>query len=411
MPSGHCAVRDGLAFMGRTTLCLSAAAAFPGSSRAARRTSSQKRVSLSMRSSIRFWTRQFAVALGVATAIVAFASGSGAQEPAGDAPVPVVVRRPSHMVRSNYVALSGDVEGLRTTSIGFLVPGLVATVTAHEGDFVGAGQVLATLDRTEYDINVEMATAQHERAEDEFTRAKAMFESKGIPENDFHKAGTAVRLARAQEAMAKKKLQDTRLTAPMSGMLARRGIEPGEQAGPGLPVFTIAQVVPVQVRVGVPESEISRIAIGDRATVTIPALKGASFTGRVRLVGIAADPASRTYTAKIEVPNALRTLKPGMIAEVRISGSESVDALTIPAEAVVRDASGVLRVFVYEPKSLRAYARRVTIGSAYGQEVEVRKGVGAEDLVVVGGQHRVREGSRVTAKNVTAPVVVPRGRR
>jgi RND family efflux transporter MFP subunit len=266
--------------------------------------------------------------------------------------------------------------------------------------------VLATPDKTEYDLNVEMAAAQRERAEDEYKRAKTMFEAKAIPENDFNKAGTGVRLARAQEAMARKKLQDTRLTAPMSGMLARRGIEPGEQAGPGLPVFTIAQIEPAQVRVGVPESEVSRIAVGERATVTIPSLKGASFAGRVRLVGIASDPGSRTYTAKIELSNSGHRLRPGMIAEVRIDGSESIDALTIPAEAVVRDESGVLRVFVYEAKSLRAYSRRVSIGAAYDQEVEVREGVGPGDMVVIGGQHRVREGSRVAARVVSVPQVV-----
>ncbi|MEP6992234.1 MAG: efflux RND transporter periplasmic adaptor subunit, partial [bacterium] len=245
-----------------------------------------------------------------------------AQAPATDAAVPVLVRAPGHIVRSNFVALSGEVEGLRTASIGFNVPGVVARVEAKEGDFVRQGQVLATLDRTEYDINVEMATAQRERAEDEYRRAKIVFEAKGIPENDFNKAGTGVRLARAQEAMARKKLQDTRLAAPMSGMLARRGIEPGEQAAPGYPLFTIAQIEPAQVRVGVPESEVSRMAVGSRATVSIPSLKGASFAGRVRLVGIAADPASRTYTVKVEVANMGRKLRPGMIAEVRIEGSE-----------------------------------------------------------------------------------------
>jgi RND family efflux transporter MFP subunit len=365
----------------------------------------KKRVRVSMRSPVRLRNRWFLLVVAgimvrLAAAPVMLARGSSAQEPTGDAPIPVLVRRPSHVNRSNYVTLSGDVEGSRTASIGFIVPGVVAHVDPKEGDFVRAGQVLATLDKTEYDINVEMAAAQRERAEDEYKRAKTMFDSHGIPENDFNKAGTAVRLARAQEAMAKKKLQDTRLTAPMSGMLARRGIEPGEQAGPGLPVFTIVQIEPVQVRVGVPETEISRIAIGDRTNITVPALKGKSFVGRVRLVGIAADPASRTYTAKIEIPNNSRSLKPGMIAEIRISGSESIDALTIPAEAVVRDASGVLRVYLYEAKSQRVYARRVMIGSAYGQEVEVRQGIAAADMVVIGGQHRVREGSRVTARVV-----------
>lgn len=349
--------------------------------------------------------------IGLAVMLLLAARGSNAQEAATEASIPVLVRSPAHVVRSNYVALSGDVEGSRTASIGFIVPGVVARVDPKEGDFVRAGQVLATLDKTEYEINVEMAAAQRERAEDEYKRAKVVFEAHGIPENDFNKAGTAVRLARAQDAMARKKLQDTRLTAPMSGMLARRGIEPGEQAGPGLPVFTIAQIEPVQVRVGVPESEVSRIAIGGKATVTIPSLKGASFVGRVRLVGIASDPASRTYTAKVELSNSGRRLRPGMIAEVRIDGSESIDALTIPAEAVVRDASGILRVFVYEAKSVRVYSRRVSIGAAYGQEVEVREGLAANDMVVIGGQHRVREGSRVAARVVAASEPVVRTKR
>jgi membrane fusion protein (multidrug efflux system) len=358
------------------------------------------------------WLPLIAVSvLGLAAMLMLPSRGSNAQEPATDASIPVLVRSPAHLVRSNYVALSGDVEGSRTASIGFIVPGVVAHVDPKEGDFVREGQVLATLDKTEYDINVEMAAAQRERAEDEYKRAKVVFESHGIPENDFNKAGTAVRLARAQEAMARKKLQDTRLVAPMSGMLARRGIEPGEQVGPGMPVFTIAQIDPVQVRVGVPESEISRIAVGGRALVTIPSLKGASFVGRVRLVGIASDPASRTYTAKVELSNSGHMLRPGMIAEVRINGSESVDALTIPAEAVVRDASGILRVFVYDAKSVRVYSHRVSIGAAYGQEVEVREGVAAGDMVVIGGQHRVREGSRVSAKVVSAPEPVVRAKR
>ena len=346
----------------------------------------------------------------LATMLPVDARGGNAQEPATDAAIPVLVRSPAHVQRSNFVALSGDVEGSRTANIGFIVPGVVSRVEVREGDQVSQGQVLATLDKTEYDINVELASAQRERAEDEYKRAKTMFESKGIPENDYNKAGTAVRMARAQEAMARKKLADTRLTAPMSGLLARRSIEPGEQAGPGMPVFSIAQIDPVQIRVGVPETEVSRIRIGDRATVIVPALRSANFSGRVRLVGVAADAASRTYTAKIDVPNGNRLLKPGMIAEVRISGSESVDALTIPAEAVVRDASGVLRVYVYDPKSLRAYGKRVTVGAAYGQEVEVKQGLGPNDMVVIGGQHRVREGSKVSARIVAGSEAVAKER-
>lgn len=331
------------------------------------------------------------------------ASARGAPPPSASAPldqpadsaIPVAVRSVRHLVRSAYVELSGDVEGLRTVSVGFQVPGVVASVGPTEGRAVRRGELLAALDPRDYELNLEMATAQRERAEDEYKRAQTMFAQKGIPENDFNKATTGLRLARAQEAMARKKLADSRIIAPLSGVIARRGIEPGEQAGPGLPVFTIVQLDPAQVRVGVPEAQIGRVAVGQAATITIPALKGRRFTGRVRVVGIAADPAARSYTTKIEVSNPGGVLRPGMIADVRIQSSDVVDALTIPPEAVVADAAGITTVFVYSAKEKRVHSRRVELGSAYGQEIEVRRGLGRDDLVVVGGQHRVREGSLV----------------
>ncbi len=345
---------------------------------------------------------------GLAGLLALAGCSSGAQQPASNAAagVPVLVRRPAHVRRASSVALSGDVNASKTVSVGFTVPGVVASVGANEGDAVRAGQVLATLDTTEYAIGVDMAVAQRERAEDEYRRAKMVFDSRGVPADDFDKAATAVRLAKAQEALARKKLQDTRLTAPISGVLARRGIEVGEQTGPGYPTFTIMRIEPAEVRVGVPESEIARIAVGAPATIIVPSLRNASFHGTVRMVGIAADPAARTYPVKIEVPNERHILRPGTIAEVHIGGTDMVDALTIPPEAVVRDADGVLRVFVYDAKSARVYGRRVDIGTAYGQEVEARQGLAADELVVIGGQNRVREGVTVVAKVVPLPGTV-----
>jgi len=349
----------------------------------------------------------FLLGLGATALIGAGATCSSGGKAAGaqaDAEViPVIVRQVGRTGRANFLSLSGDVEGWRTASIGFQVPGVVASVGPSEGQAVKEGQVLAALDTTEYALNVEIAEAQLERALDEFDRAKRMFAERGIPENDFHKAGTGVRLARAQAAMAKKKLSDTRIVAPMSGIIARRGIQPGEQAGPGLPVLTIVQTHPILVRVGVPESQIGRVAVGRTVRIVVPSLRGRALVGRLKVVGIAADPAARTYTAKAEVANPNGLLRPGMIAEVQIESSERIDALTVPAEAVVRDADGVMHIYVYDAKDKRVYARRVEVGAAYGQEVEIRRGLTGADVVVVGGQHRVREGSAVAARVDTLP--------
>jgi membrane fusion protein (multidrug efflux system) len=326
-------------------------------------------------------------------------------EEGGEA-TPVVVRALAQVDRPDYVGLSGDVEGWSTANIGFLVPGQVRLVALREGQLVEQGQLMAELDPTEYQLNLDMATAQRERAEQEYARAGEVFKQRGIPENDLQKAETAVKLGRAGEAMARKKLADTRIPSPLTGVVARRGVEPGEIVGPGIPVFTVVQINPVQVRVGVPETDIDRFAVGQRATVSIPSLGGAIVDGRVRVVGIAADPASRTYMVKIELPNPNHRIRPGMIAEVRVENDLQVQARTIPAEAVVRDADGITRVFVYEPAERRVHARRIEVGAAYGTEIEVRSGLTGDELVVVGGQNRLREGALVQARVDSVPALV-----
>jgi membrane fusion protein, multidrug efflux system len=100
-------------------------------------------------------------------------------------------------------------------------------------------------------------------------------------------------------------------------------------------------------------------------------------------------------------------LRPGMIAEARIQQDSRTNALTIPANSVVRDADGATQVFVYSAKDQKVYARRVTVGSAYGKEVEVTSGLTAAETIVVGGQHRVREGSKVEVSAATTAAATP----
>jgi RND family efflux transporter MFP subunit len=167
----------------------------------------------------------------------------------------------------------------------------------------------------------------------------------------------------------------------------------GDTVGAGTPVIGVLDLNPVKVRVAIPESEIGKVQQGARATVTIPSLDGRQFEGKVEAVGVAADPASRTYTVKIAVANPERILRAGMVAEARIYGSAMVNAITVPGDAVVRDPRGVTHVYVYEPAQQRVYARRVDVGAPINNEVEIRSGLSGNELVVVAGQQNVREGS------------------
>jgi RND family efflux transporter MFP subunit len=349
-----------------------------------------------------------------ATAIVAvavIASGGALQMLKSEAAVPdpaartidVQVRAVHTLRRSGSITVSGELEARHTVSTGFQVGGLVAAVGPEEGARVRQGDVLAELDAGDYRLQLELAEAAAARVTDEFERAQQIFAAASMAPADFTKIETAAREARAHEQLARRRLAHTRLLAPLSGVVAHRRIEPGEQVAPGVPVFTIVAMDPMQVRVGVPEAEIGRIRVGQTARVSIPSLGGAAMEGRVRLTGVAADPVSRTYTVRIALPNPDGRLRPGMIAEVSIEDDTQVSALTLPGEAVVRDPDGRQLVYVYFPAEGRVHARVVSVGSVYGTEVEITAGLAGDERVVIGGQHRVRDGSAVRAVELPGP--------
>jgi RND family efflux transporter MFP subunit len=201
--------------------------------------------------------------------------------------------------------------------------------------------------------------------------------------------------ANVTAAMAQKRLRDTKLVSPLTGTIGRRLTNPGETVPAGAPVFTIVDLDVVHVRVAVPESDIGSITTGAAATVTVPSLGDTTFSGRVRLVGVSADPVTRTFAVEIAVPNPGARIKQGMIAEASIDTPNNTTTLTLPAAAIVRDAEGAKQVFVYSSDERRVHARRVTLGTVTGSEVEIENGLAAGDVVVVGGQHRLREGMTV----------------
>ena len=137
---------------------------------------------------------------------------------------------------------------------------------------------------------------------------------------------------------------------------------------------------------------------GQQAIVTVSARPGISFSGKVRLVNVSAEPQTRTYMVRITIPNPNGALLVGMIAEARILGNETIDVLTLPGQSLVRDPQGAPQVFVYFPNEKRVYARRVTVGAIMNRDVQIIDGVKDSDSVVVAGQQLVREGSVVSAK-------------
>lgn len=348
------------------------------------------------------------------------------------------------MDRTVTVLASGSVEAKETLALPFEIAGRVSRVLVKEGDEVRAGQVLAELDARDYELGLQAAQAQAaaahavqakadagvrkqelaqakvqlDRVTDEYTRLKMLFDRGSLAPNDFKKIEAAwlaakeqyamaqegaraedraaareqANQARAGEDLARKRLSETVLRSPVTGVVVRKEINPGEMTAAGRPVFVLMQLHTVYVRCGVPEAEIGRVKPGQRALVEIPSLDGRQFEGRVETVGYAAEPQSRTFPVKALVPNPGLVLRAGMVAEARIETGTRIKALTVPGEAIVRDAQGATLVYVYAPDKKRAYQRRVEAGVLLGREVEIVKGLSGNEQIVVGGQHLLTEG-------------------
>jgi membrane fusion protein (multidrug efflux system) len=386
---------------------------------------------------------------GATVALTVLLGGCSSAPPASkETPQRVMVRQPNRFEHPLTINASGNVEAAETAYLSFQVPGQVRKVFVEEGQAVRAGQVLAELDVRDYQDRLSAAASQAgaaganlqkanaglrkqelaqakvdmDRVEDEYKRMKALYERKSLAPNDFEKIEAAYLAARerysmaeegtrredklaakevfhgaqAQENIAKKALADTRLTAPFAGIIAKKDVDDGMLVSSSRPVFVLLSLQPAKVRVGVPEAEIGKIRIGQKATILIPSLGAKDFEGRVETIGFAADPAARTFSVKISVPNPRLDLRAGMVAESRIETGEKVSAMTVPGQAIVRDAQGATTVFLFFPEKNRVYARRVDTGSVFGREVEIIRGLSGNEKVVVGGQQLVHEGAPAT---------------
>src|ERR1700736_1844647 len=341
--------------------------------------------------------------------------------------VPIQVRNPAMVERQDSVTASGSVEGSETTDVAFQVSGKVARVLVEEGQHVSRGQLLAELEPTDYRNALDAANAQRQMAEalaqkadaglrkqeveearidlnrweDEYKRMRFLVERKSLASNDFQKIEAAYNTARERYQMAvegtrledrhaaiaqalaakaqaseeSKRLGDTRLLAPITGNISMRRIDPGQTVAAGAAVFSIVNLNPAKVRVGVPEAEIGKVARGARAEVSLPSLGGRCFEGKVEIIGVSAEAASRTYTVKIVVPNPGPVLLAGMVAEARILGPAKARVLTLPAEAIVHDPQGAPNVYVYNSDRRRVYAHKVDVGPPIGVEVEIHSGL------------------------------------
>lgn len=326
-------------------------------------------------------------------------SGCGGGTPPAGAPSPIAVAAQAVQKTSidREISTSGNIEGSSTVKLAFMVGGKVDFIAGSEGTILEKGRLVASLDPENYRIAKAMADAGLDQARDEFKRVSIMHERKSVSEGDFTKAANALKLAEARQRLQVKNLSDTRLYSPIKGVLLKKGTEVGEIVGAGTPLFVIADIGTVKVNAAIPETDVNLLKLGAAADVYISSLDS-TVKGRVAEIGSLAEPATRSFAAKIEIRNPGLLVRPGMTAEIRIPTGRSVEVIAVPGECILRDPDNSAFVFVADASRNQAFKRKVSLGRMLGNAIEVSSGLNPGELVVIAGQHRLADGSPVTLK-------------
>jgi HlyD family secretion protein len=320
----------------------------------------------------------------------------------------------------------GTLKARETSLLSPKVAGPVNQVLVDIGDPVIAGEVVIRLDKTNFDLGVKQAQAalaaaqaaipqagaRFEQAEKEYRRATELLEEKVIPQSRFDAAEAAFRAAKemvssvsaqrdqakAALEMALEHLKNAYIRSPISGTVVERNVEIGQAVEPGSRLLRIVDQTSLDFDVDLPESDISRLAIGVAAVITADAFPMHEFSGKVTVVNPMVDRKTRTFRVRIEAPNSSGKLVDGMFARVKLS-VEKRKRLAVPRNALQRlPGSGTYYVFVVEGN--KAHKRTVGIGAMNDQYAEVIDGLVEDEKVVTSGAGRLRSGVEVNVQDV-----------
>lgn len=295
------------------------------------------------------------------------------------------------------VRVTGTAKAYRDVEVAAEETGVIRELPVEKGRRVRAGDVIARVDDRILRAEVEEARARANLARETWQRRKRLYEEqKAISELAYLEARYQAEEAGARLATLEERLDRTEIRAPVEGILEDRYVEVGTRVSPGSRVARIVDLDPVKVRGGVPERYARDVRTGSSVEVSFDVLPSRNFQGRLSFVGATVDPSSRTFPVELLVRNPSRSVKPEMVANVRITRGLRESAVVVPQEALVRREDG-FAAFVIEEENGTPVAklRRVVPGPSRQDMVVVESGLEAGDRLIVVGQHQVADGDRV----------------
>jgi len=321
---------------------------------------------------------------------------------------------------SEKVALTGSLKPKEQVDVNPKIAGRITQIQVDVGQSVGRGALIAALEDDEIrqqierskasiavaDASIAQREAELSNAKVELDRRQKLVESGVLSRQELdalemrHRVALSqLELSRAQRRQSEAEQRElnirqsqTRVYAPITGVIAQRHLDIGAMGGSNTPIVTIVSVSPMVIEAKASEQDISRIKKGAQVNVTIDSLPGQKFTGKVMRISPLLDPQTRNGQVEIEIPNKGGSLKGEMFARVELNLGTERDTLLLPRDALVYrgDKPGVYIIEAEKAKFIE-----VATGLTQEDKVELLDGLKHGDKVITQGVNLIKDGDKV----------------
>lgn len=313
----------------------------------------------------------------------------------------------------------GTVRAAQSAQLASQMMGTITSVKVHEGDRVRRGETLITIDAAQPHAAYQSATAglaaseqgiaaadaDYALADSTMRRYQMLYDKKSVSPQEYDEVKTRLAAAQARRdaahagraqaeaavSEAKTTVGFTRISAPFDGLITAKLVDSGAMATPGTPLLTIDDPSRYRLEVQVDERQIGAVKLGANIPVLIDALGTQPVTGKVVQIVPAADPSSRSFTVKVELPSN-PALRSGLFGRALFPLGEK-QSILVPKTALVR--RGQLDGVYVVGKDRVATLRYITLGKPSADGVEVLSGLGNDERIVAEADGRELSGKRV----------------
>lgn len=298
----------------------------------------------------------------------------------------------------NYVATQGSINSEENIMVSPKIPGVITKVLVNEGDRVRQGQLMATMDASALQSQLQQVNSSYILAETTYERTARLWEQKIGSEMQLLQAEANKKSLMAQMDAIKAQIANSKIVAPVSGMVDKVNLKLGEMASPGINGIRVVNMGELKVEATLADRFAAFVKVGDEVKIFLPDLND-TIVEKISFVSQAIDPQSRTIAIEVRLPGKTQRLKPNMTAKLEINNYTAEKAIVVPSNVLLKNSDETGKYYLMgvekAEKGYEVIRYDVEIGLQYGGKTEIISGLPADATIITLGFANLAEGQQV----------------